>query len=246
MLPTSWDNRKSFDHVRNLLYQHEAFRGKAFPEKPSSSVWKATWEDFKSRDMIVQFSVHLDIHYNQTTPSLSIQMKPPRLEKSCRLNRHFGADRFVEVLMPSPGSNSPVKDCGELVHWLTRTKHPFVGRRWAAFFTTDAGYRTPLKEFRTSPDAKSVFKDRVQFFAESTIVPPLMKALVKPLPHQSVQDMLNWLLNFKKNRDQPYLKLFSRIQLGNMRLFPNFPMSPRFPLLSPKKKKNPHCLRKCT
>ena len=100
-----------------------------------------------------------------------------------------------------------------LLHWLTRRRHSILGRQWAAFFVADAGYRRPIKEVRASPDAKPDFKERIHLFAESSndfrisVAPNALRV-------KSVEEMLDWLLQFKNNQDQPFLKLFSRIQLG--------------------------------
>lgn len=218
----SWDDTKSVKSVRKSLYVHPAFCGKPFPEEPSASAWAASFGDYQSRDMVVVFSLSMDFNPAKVGPLFLLQMQPLQLDKGCRLSRHFGPDRFLEVVMPSPGSmRSPLngEDTSSLIHWLTRTRHSIVGREWAAFFTSDAGYKTPPKELRVQPDAKPIFKDRVHLFAEEGVgfIPRSPDTVADPQTARtvmSVSTMLDWLLNFRRNKKQSYLKLFSRIKLG--------------------------------
>jgi hypothetical protein len=149
----------------------------------------------------------------KTGPLFLVQMHPSKLDKGCRLSRHFGPGRFLEVLMPSPCSRrSPLDEeaTENLIHWLTRTRHSIIGREWRAFFTSDGGQKTPPKQLRISldiDDAKPTYQDRVHFFAEKGVG-------FDPRDDISVSKMLNWLLNFNKNKNQSHLKLFSRIKLG--------------------------------
>jgi hypothetical protein len=164
-------------------------------------------------------SASIDFNPSKDAPLFLLRLNPLRLEKGCRLNRRFGPDRFLEVLIPSTNGKaaaSILKDdvsVDKLIHWLTRQRHSMFGRRWAAFFAADAGYRKPIKEVRASPDAKPVFKERIHLFAEQSSD---FKMSVSPnvLPVKTVEEMLDWLLQFNLNQDQSFLKLFSRIQLG--------------------------------
>lgn len=174
---------------------------------------------FRLQNMAVILSASVDFNPSKDGPLFIVRLSPPKLEKSCRLNRRFGADRFFEVLMPSTNGRAVpdvLKDeasVEKLIHWLTRERHSIFGRRWAAFFAVDAGYRKQVKELRTSPDVKPVFKERIHFFAENGN--GFTKSECQDaLAVSCVEDMLDWLLQSKRNEEQPYLKLFSRIQLG--------------------------------
>jgi hypothetical protein len=58
-------------------------------------------------------------------------------------------------------------------------------------------------------EPSAIYKERIHFFAENR-----KSESNEGLPVSTASDMLDWLLHFKLNEDQPYLKLFSRIQLG--------------------------------
>jgi hypothetical protein len=215
------------------LMQLDVFRGKSFPERPSAEAFAAALANFESRGNTVLMSAALEFNPGKTGPLFLLDMKPLRFDEGCRLTRRFGPDRFLEVLMPSPTAlNAPpiVKDGAEqLIRWLTQRPHSLVGRQWQAFYSKDAGYRKPVKDFKLGPDAKATFKERVHFFAEDGA--NFRAVAIKSrhdIPADSVRrrtqlrvsQMLDWLLQLEQNESQPHLKLFSRIQLGLSKTFP--------------------------
>ncbi|KAK4149366.1 RNA dependent RNA polymerase-domain-containing protein [Chaetomidium leptoderma] len=222
------------------LSQLDVFRGKPFPERPAAEAFTAALSNFESRGNTVVMSAALEFNPSKTGPLFLLDMKPLRFDEGCRLTRRFGPDRFLEVLIPSPTAlNAPtiVKDGGseELIRWLAQKPHSLVGRQWQAFYSKDAGYRKPAKDFKLGPDAKATFKERVHFFAENG--PNFRQAAIssrKDIPADSVQQrtqlsvstMLDWLLQLEDNEWQPHLKLFSRIQLGLSKTFPAVTFKP--------------------
>ncbi len=212
----------------------EPFRGKSFPERPAAEAFAAALNNFESRGNIVVMSAALEFNPNQTGPLFLLDMKPLRFDEGCRLTRRFGPDRFMEILIPSPTAlNAPpiLQDGGseELIAWLTQKPHSLVGRKWQAFYSKDAGYRKPARDFRLGPDAKATFKERVHFFAEDG--PKFRRTTIRSrrdIPTDSGQQrtalsasmMLDWLLQLERNERQPHLKLFSRIQLGLSKTYP--------------------------
>ncbi|KAK3368687.1 RNA dependent RNA polymerase-domain-containing protein [Podospora didyma] len=222
------------------LWQLDVFRDKAFPSKPTAEAFSAALTNFESKGNAVILTANLDFNPSKEGPLLLLDMKPLRIEQGCRLTRRFGPDRFFEVLMPSPTAmNAPeiVKARGgseAVIKWLTQQQHSFVGRQWQAFYTKDAGYRTPPKDFRLGP-VKPIFKDRVHFFAESghNFRSPPPRSNFTPAEESvsqrrdiKVSQMLDWLLQLKHNVQQPHLKLFSRIQLGLSKTLPVFTFEP--------------------
>lgn len=187
-------------------------------------------------------SASLEFNPEKTGPMFLVDMKPLRFDEGCRLARRFGPDRFFEILIPSPTAmNAPqiVKERGgaeQIIKWLTESPHSLVGRQWRAFYTKDAGYRKPARELRLRPDAKAMFKDRVHFFAENghnfrpqgpkkrPAVPP--EDTVHRRTEFKASQMLDWLLQLRKNERQPHLKLFSRIQLGLSKTVPTVIFEP--------------------
>jgi hypothetical protein len=189
--------------------------GQVFPREVRRQRLGHSLEDGFPDNMTVTFSAALDFNSSKDGPLFLLRLNPLRLEKGCRLKRRFGPDRFLEILIPSTSTKafSPVlKDeasVEKLIRWLTRERHSILGKDWAAFFVADAGYRKPIKEVRASPDAKPVFKERIHLFSEDST-----SVCSEALRVKSVEEMLDWLLQFKNNQDQSFLKLFSRIQLG--------------------------------
>jgi len=222
------------------LCQLDAFRGKSFPERPATEAFAAALSNFESRGNIVVMSAALEFNPSKTGPLFLLDLKPLRFDQGCRLTRRFGPDRFLEILIPSPTAlNAPaiLKDGGsdELIAWLTQKPHSLVGRQWQAFYSKDAGYRKPAKDFRLGPDAKATFKERVHFFAENGL--NFRRAAISSrnhIPSDSVQRrtalsvslMLDWLLQLENNEWQPHLKLFSRIHLGLSKTFPTVTFEP--------------------
>lgn len=220
------------------LAQLDAFRGKSFPERPSAEVFAAALANFESRGRSVVMTATLEFNPSKTGPLFLLHMKPLRFDESCRLTRRFGADRFLEILLPSPTAmNAPdfVREQGgaeHIIRWLTEKPHSIVGREWRAFYTKDAGYRKPVKDLRLGPDTQAISKERVHFFAENGHnflpaprgnmlgAPVLLDDSVHRRTKIKVSQMLDWLLQLEENEGQAYLKLFSRIQLGLSKTFP--------------------------
>jgi len=225
--------------VANRSADHRMF--KSFPEKPSAEAWAAALSTFETKGNVVVLQASLDWNMAKTGPLFRVNLKPLHLDQGCRLTRRFGGDRFFEILIPSPTSASapPVvsKVDGapeQIVRWLTEQQHSLVGRKWRAFYTKDAGYRAPLRDYRLEGEQKPVFKDRVHFFAESGHnfrfapvprhgQPRFVVPVDEPINNRTefkVSQMLDWLLTIEENEWQPYLKLFSRIQLGLSKTYP--------------------------
>lgn len=203
-----WKGQKA---LRKALWQHKEFQGKPFPEATSDSAWAAAVLGDQAYalpfDQQVVYSASLD--FSKPDPKLlSLRMHPLKLDQSYRLARRYGADRFIELLLPSPDtSNLPafIKDHGSffeaMVQWLVGS-HAFCGREWKAFYTKSGGSRKPQRDIQFGPDPKPVYKDRIYLFAEDSRTP--------------LRKMLLWALHLRhsKNTSQPVLKLFQRIALG--------------------------------
>lgn len=224
------------------LSQLDPFRGKSFPERPPAEVFAAALAGFESRGNTVVMSAALEFNPSKSGPLFLLDMKPLRFDEGCRLTRRFGPDRFLEVLIPSPTAlNAPsiIKDtdggADQLIQWFTQKPHSLVGRQWQAFYSKDAGYRKPPKDFKLGPDAKATFKERVHFFAENgPNFRPTAISSRHDIPSDTAQQraqikvsqMLDWLLQLDQNESQPHLKLFSRIQLGLSKTFPAVKFEP--------------------
>lgn len=237
-----WKEQKS---LRKSLYACPQFQGKAFPPSSSHDAWTASFSGFVLGEQHVVFTASMD--YNEPSksgPPFLLHFQPLKLEQSHRLGRRFGADRFMEILLPSPNSsNAPAflkndeAAFQEVCQWLTRESHSICGREWASFFIKDGGARKPVTDFRFAADLKPIFKDRIYLFAEDGL------GFFSPrkgehLPAKDESDrrtrvtvplVLDWALNLADNGSQPALKLFQRIPLGKQSccffLFPTGHMS---------------------
>lgn len=211
----SWTDQK---RLRASLWKHPAFQGKAFPGACSAAAWDASLEQSSLLpfDQQVVYSASLD--FSNKAGLLRLTIHPLKLDQSHRLGRYFGADRFLELLLPSPDSSnlprfirnrSSESFFGDLVRWLA-DEQSFCGRLWKAFYTKSGGSRKPVRDLQFGPESKPVFKDRVYFFAESAESAGFIQT--------PMYLMLDWVLQFnrKPNRSQPVLKLFQRIALGKV------------------------------
>lgn len=100
----SWTNQK---HLRANLWKQPAFQGQAFPESSSAAVWDASLKQSSTLpfDQQVVYSASLDFSNNKADP-LRLTIHPLKLDQSHHLGRHFGADRFLELFLPSPDSSN--------------------------------------------------------------------------------------------------------------------------------------------
>ncbi|KAJ4420099.1 hypothetical protein N0V82_004546 [Gnomoniopsis sp. IMI 355080] len=209
-------------HLRASLWQHPAFRGKAFPVASSDDAWDAGvraaghgQSSVISRDQQVVYTASLD--FDRRSTALHLTLQSLKVEQPHRLGRYYGADRYIEVLIPSPdSSNLPTylkKNASffdDLIQWLVED-HAFCGRSWKAFYTKSGGSRKPVKDLQFGPEPKPVFKDRVYFFAERA-------EAGLPIQPVRISSMVDWALNLrqKENGSQPVMKLFQRLALGDV------------------------------
>ncbi|KAK1976451.1 RNA-directed RNA polymerase [Colletotrichum cereale] len=225
----SWINYKK---LWMSLLAHPLFTGKSFPEPPSTDAWTAAMSGFNTvRGQHVVFSAALDQAPSaQKGPIFTLSMSPISLDQGCRLHRRFGSDRFLELLIPASNSwRTPLNNpdaSQEVTRWLSSRPHYFAGRHWRAFFSRDGGYKRPQKNTNLGPEPRPIFRERVSLFAENgnsfhTALPPGGTSSTRELRVKlSTCSMLDWLLQFDSNGIQPYLKLFSRIQLGLSKTMP--------------------------
>ncbi|KAE9571260.1 putative RNA-dependent RNA polymerase SHL2 [Colletotrichum fructicola] len=221
----TWIN---YNNLWRALLAHPSFAGKAFPERPTTDAWTAGLSGFKSpRGQHVTFTASLvQTKKVKSGPIFSLTMEPIALDQGCRLHRRFGSDRFIELVIPSPNSwetpiNNP-KISEDVIDWFSSRLHYLAGRQWRAFYSRDAGYKTPQTNVSLGPDPKPIFREKISLFAENgnnfhAAIP--MSSMPVETPSElrvklEVRDMLDWLLQLDCNEHQPYLKLFARIQLG--------------------------------
>ena len=232
----SWWGRDAQDKLWAALYKHDAFRGKTFPEPSDPHAWRIALGHVEEHRQVV-FAASL----SDTTPSkdtmYKLKLLPIKLDRPTRLGRRFGGDRFLELVLPSPGSTGALKDENarrDLISWLALAKHSLAGRTWRAFYTKDNGWKKSVVGVRLGPEPKMVSEDRVYLFCETGDgfghnEPGCLPEKGQPIHARtavSVQSMLEWLLQLKQNTHQPKLKLFSRIALGTTKVYHLFTPPP--------------------
>ncbi|KAK7999755.1 RNA-directed RNA polymerase [Apiospora arundinis] len=223
------------DALWKMLKSHSLLRAKALPERSRSEAWTAAFDSFRTPHRVVVLTASLEFSPDPDAV-FTIQLDPLRLERPHRLNRRFGSDRFIEIVIPTlDAKNLPshIRNISEaeatLRHWASQRLHYFVGRTWAGFFIRP--YRNGSANTKEAvKDQKEMFnpvqhvsmKHRLYFFAEDgdDFLPSIPGKLpLKGEPstahtRATKWDMIEWLLQISKNMDQPVTKLFSRIVLG--------------------------------
>lgn len=179
--------------------------------------WRAALTDCSKNDSSVVFSGQLSLKHKGSN-AYNFTMFPLKMERSYRLQRRFGADRFMEVTV----SRTDIQDSEQFAKWLVEDIHYFLGRRWIPFFVKDATERRakisfPSDEQKTRVDQKV----RLYFFAAfgdefrgSGVVTYESGDMSKPQPNIASGEFLRWALDVDDNSQQTVCKLFSRISLS--------------------------------
>lgn len=159
---------------------------------------------------------------NSCKDVFKLTVLPIQTEKSCRLQRKFGSDRFLYVNVPSfdPGENKPsrfinedMKNIAEQWKLWTEREHLFLGRKWKVIHLERIRKKKALKALSVE-DASD--KRIVLFAFEGTDIE-------KPI---SIGNMLDWFFPFKNNMDQAHCKAFARLDLGLSRTIPTLTFKP--------------------
>lgn len=219
-----WKNQKL---LRSALA--EAFQGKPLPAASDPDAWAMASSVATGKHNDVVFAASLEFSTMKSDSPLGLKLQPLKLEQPHRLGRKYGADRFLELLVPSPdSSNLPwfMKDkpfYDELVNWLTKRPHAFCGRRYRPFYLKSGGQRKPLRYLQFGPDPKPVYTDRIFLFAEHGI-----DMARNEQPSTPVESLVSWALDLQtgRNDSQPVLKLFQRLALVLSKTIPTIVFEP--------------------
>lgn len=218
-----WDTQFK---LRAAIAQLPVFQNKQLPQPSSHEAWDCALKSFQSSSKAVTLSGELVFNSDSNGPLFSLKLSPLQVDRSHRAARRFGADRFLELLIPYPecirkASKDKEKFADVIVRWLTGKKHYFLGRRWAAFFLKPG---TTAKS--TRKDAPDVYRLRVWFFAcegdsfRRATNGQLPSATDATTPDRRTTVKLcrfiDWLIGGLGTTDQQVPKLFSRISLSKM------------------------------
>ncbi|EUC45506.1 hypothetical protein COCMIDRAFT_95359 [Bipolaris oryzae ATCC 44560] len=143
---------------------------------------------------------------------MCLRLLPIQEEKSCRLQRMFGSDRFLYLDLPEFNSSKTngvvyddmVKIKKKWQEWLL-TEHSFLGRKWRVFHIDN------LKRKDKSRRENMLHDKRIILFATEGA------GIKQPY---TVGEMLNKFLPIDLNKNQNFCKAFARIDLGLSRTIP--------------------------
>ena len=187
------------------------------PPPSDNDAWKAALTDCSKDDSSVIFSGQLTPKHKGSN-AYSFEMLPMKMDRSHRLQRRFGADRFMEIGV----SRSDIQNPEQFAKWIVGSVHYFLGRRWIPFFVKDATERrasisSSSDEQRTRVDQKV----RLYFFAAfgnefrgDSAATYESRDMFKPQPNVTSSEFLRWALDIHDNSQQTVCKLFSRISLS--------------------------------
>ena len=192
------DYEQLWSLLSSVAKPHES----TMPEKSSYSAWTKATNRFEG----VSFTGNLKFSEKAKTPIFEFGLNPLRNERSHRLSREFGGDRFCTIDMPgiaqenlpkylkhSQSVAATVKE--RIIDWLVDAKIKFLGRIWRAFYV-----KSEKKEVRQASKEKlNETKHRVYLFGGNEV---------------EFTNFLTWFLPFKNNETQLCLKFFARLGLG--------------------------------
>ncbi|KAM0427592.1 hypothetical protein ACHAPT_007553 [Fusarium lateritium] len=234
----TWHDQSKFRG--QILLSHRLFVGQGLPPACDRVAWDAALGTFAAQDKMVALLAELAYNTENSGPLYRLKLQPPRLELGHRLARRFGADRFMEIVMPSPTSRDAPdiikQDEGgsiKVIRWLAENSHYFVGRSWVPFFARDA--KKTVKDPRPPHKSMTIMQERVYFFATDGInfqlpeyqFPPQAEA-TSPGNRTKMRrcDLLNWAIGVERNARQPVPKLFSRLALNLSKTVPTIVLEP--------------------
>lgn len=104
------------DHnvLRAKLKENCLFANKVFPSENDDAAWKAALDSGRKGEKAVSYSIDFSYKDGPAKPLYDVHLRPLVLDLSHRMHRRFGADRWLEVNMPSPATDPPLKSIGRL------------------------------------------------------------------------------------------------------------------------------------
>ncbi|PNP54039.1 hypothetical protein THARTR1_05246 [Trichoderma harzianum] len=208
----SWHDQNS---MRDAISNHHLFHGKSLPPSSDPVAWHTALGDFQTKVKAVTLSADLVYNQDSTGPLYSLQLHPLKLELGHRLARRFGADRFLEITIPSLSGSAEEeppsilkkdpKSLEKIVDWLTKPDHYFLGRTWKPFFV------------------RTVKGKKISGTTRTDGISPLAEALeTKARTKMKLSGLLKWAIGIdnERNSEQPVTKLFSRLALSLSRTWP--------------------------
>ena len=226
---------KPFDNYNDFwlsLRQTAKKLSLAVPERSSLVAWKSAAFNFEG----VSLSGKLKFLDGQEGPLLELILNPLRMERSNRMTRKCGSDRFCALDIPGldqkdlPGylSSHAAAARQAIISWLFHTPHNFLGRQWRALSMI------PEKKKLGGRASSSLreSKHRIDLFAEDgpdfRRGPQIGEAdpRIPDRPKTSVEQLIEWFMPARNNQDQPCLKFFARLRQGLSSTIPTVQFGP--------------------
>jgi len=180
-----------------------------------SHLWQASKHQYEG----YTFKGSLRLSPKPNSPVLDLKLSPVQADKSCRLQRIFGSDRFLYLNSPLfESSKSSSRYNGTIMEqirkqwqvWLL-TEHSFLGRKWRVFHIED------LKRGKNTRRKEVMHDKRLVLFATEGW------GIAKSC---SVGQMLDRFLPFAANKELSICKAFARLDLGLSRTIPTLCFEP--------------------
>lgn len=220
----------NYNNLWTFLKGLRVLRDKPFPERCSAEIWKYAM-DGEYGPHIPVFAGSLSFTSSSSLkPLFKFRLEPLKLEKSHRLDRRFGSDRFLEICIPqitdskAPDAVSRIRKQirderwrAMICDWLVDAAHPLLGRSWKPFFVKSTEKKSRRRQ---AGDDGPGSGHRLYFFAVDGIGfvndPTLISNPDPKNGHavMTVNHLLERIRPTRKNVHQSYLKLFSRTSLA--------------------------------
>ena len=204
------------------------------PERSHSFAWQKAC----TRSPEVKYSGTVTFTGLKEGPLFKFRLGPLRYERSYRVARRFGSDRFLILSFPiirredlPPVLQVDFKSSKDaIISWLLESIHHFLGREWRVFLVKPSDR---AKKVRSSLSV--VTNDtclRVFLFATNgaDFHPTHHQGELDPRksPHREmkVEELVNWFMPLANNKNQPALKLYSRLNLAVSGTIPTVSFEP--------------------
>ncbi|KAH8176460.1 RNA dependent RNA polymerase domain-containing protein [Sarocladium implicatum] len=225
-----WKDQSVF---RDCIKKNALFANRHFPSRNDDNAWRIALDSGQKEHKAVAYIAEWSYSRGHREPLYLMRLRPLTMQKSHRMARRFGADRWLDIHMPSPASDPPTSPgCSEddarrqIIHWLTSQRHHFLGRTWRAVFI-ESDKKTKKVMTNEGKVSTQYFFERVRLFAthgddfrplaKGDVLPPESAALLQTDRYNvSLTQLLQWAigLNRPTNRRQLAVKLFARLKLS--------------------------------
>ena len=209
-----------YDELWRSLHLIVKEHKESLPERSSLTAWQRASSNFDG----VALTGELRYAEQPGGPIFQFSLNAMKVQKSYRLARKFGGDRFCVIGMPGLSSenlpthlkknHSAIRK--SIIKRLVDTDFCFLGRIWRAFYLKPDGGNNRQKKQRTF----SGIKFRIYFFARDghDFRNPPLTGEIDPRGNvhapMSIEKLIDWFMPATNNSGQTCLKFFARLALG--------------------------------